>query len=120
MNRRSFFKSLATAAAGFAILPSAATYTRAPWKKVASGIWVVNPDYINAEYEISCFVNEASKTFYKDGMADVYIALRNRNLEIEHEVPKDLRFINDPWPVRYHNKEDALLPDKNIPPFKQL
>lgn len=55
MNRRQFFKSLATVIAGFSILPSAVTYSRAAWKK-SSNLWVVNPEWINAPYEFSWVV----------------------------------------------------------------
>lgn len=59
MNRRGFFKTLATAVAGFSILPAATTYTRAPWKKSAgSGIWIVNPEWLNAPYEVTFFVED--------------------------------------------------------------
>ncbi len=48
MNRRGFFKTLAVATAGFAILPPATTYQRV-WK-AASAIRV-NPAWIDAPYE---------------------------------------------------------------------
>jgi hypothetical protein len=51
MNRRNFFKSLAKAAAGFAILPSAVTYART-WKRT-SDLWIPNPEWKNAPYESS-------------------------------------------------------------------
>ena len=46
MNRRSFFSTIAKAAAGFAILPSAVTYAR-HWKTINSGIVV--PEYNGIE-----------------------------------------------------------------------
>jgi hypothetical protein len=42
MNRRSFLTRLATAAAGFTILPSAVTYART-WKVAESGLYVGVP-----------------------------------------------------------------------------
>lgn len=52
MNRRNFFKTLATVAAGFSILPAATTYARAPWRKaMGSGIYILNPEWKNAPYE---------------------------------------------------------------------
>lgn len=52
MKRRDFFKTLATAVAGFAILPAATTYARR-WKWQAKE-WVIvpNPAWETAEYEV--------------------------------------------------------------------
>ncbi len=47
MNRRSFFRTLAAATAGFAILPPATTYSRV-WKAT----YRLNPDWVNAPYEV--------------------------------------------------------------------
>lgn len=51
MRRRDFFRTLATAAAGFAILPSAGTYKRT-WKSSPSKLWLPNPNWVDAEYEV--------------------------------------------------------------------
>ena len=48
-SRRSFFSTLATAVAGFTILPPATTYARI-WKATRPPI--INPDWVNAEYEM--------------------------------------------------------------------
>ena len=48
---------MATAAAGFAILPSATTYTRASWKKVGD-LYVPNPEWLNAPYEVAFFIQQ--------------------------------------------------------------
>jgi len=57
MNRRSFFNSLGVVVgslAGLAILPPAKTYERV-WKSIAKTNFnpeaLINPDYVNAEYE---------------------------------------------------------------------
>ena len=47
MNRRSFFKTLAAATAGFTILPPATTYQRI-WKAQTQ---IVNPEYVNAHFD---------------------------------------------------------------------
>ncbi len=47
-SRRSFFSTIATAVAGFAILPPATTYARV-WKAQRS---IPNPDYVEAPYEV--------------------------------------------------------------------
>jgi hypothetical protein len=53
MNRRSFFGKLAGAVAAFTILPSATTYERI-WKpKLIEPVWVVNPEWVTATYELS-------------------------------------------------------------------
>lgn len=58
MNKRDFIATLAKAALGFAVLPSATTYARSRWKgMVYNGIWRPNPDWVNAEYEISMAVD---------------------------------------------------------------
>ena len=51
MKRRDFFGKLGVLAAGFSVLPSAMTYARANWKVTKSGLWRVNPDWVNAPYE---------------------------------------------------------------------
>ena len=54
MNRRSFLSSVLKAGVAAAILPSATTYLRAQWKKLAdSNLWIPNPDYETAEYEVA-------------------------------------------------------------------
>lgn len=56
MNKRDFLATLAKAAAGFAILPAANTYKRV-WHKTAENIWMPNPDWVNAPYEITMYIN---------------------------------------------------------------
>lgn len=51
MNRRGFLRSVGLAAASFAILPGASTYVRS-WKPTKAGLYLPNPDWINAEYEL--------------------------------------------------------------------
>ncbi len=54
MNRRGFFKTLAAATVGFAILPPATTYQRV-WKAVATP--QINPAWISAPAEIGFIFN---------------------------------------------------------------
>lgn len=56
MNRRSFFTKFGLAAASMAILPAATTYARHWVKPAADSVLLVNPAWVNAEYEIS-FLN---------------------------------------------------------------
>ncbi len=53
-SRRSFFSTLATAVAGFSILPPATTYARV-WKAQRS---IPNPDYVEAEYQVSFYAHD--------------------------------------------------------------
>jgi len=56
MNRRSFFTKLGLAAATVAILPSATSYARnwvAPSQALGRVLWMPNPEYVNAPYEIA-------------------------------------------------------------------
>lgn len=50
--RRTFFKQLAGLTAGFAILPAATTYERIWRPKTIEPVWVINPEWVNATYEI--------------------------------------------------------------------
>ena len=50
MNRRGFFSTLAKAVAGFTILPAAMTYART-WVPTGD-LYIPNPEWLNADYEI--------------------------------------------------------------------
>jgi hypothetical protein len=52
MNRRSFFKTLAAATAGFTILPAATTYGRIWRVERKVQLVVLNPEWENAPYVI--------------------------------------------------------------------
>ena len=56
MNRRRFLKNLigatAATAAAFSILPAATTYARKWVKTSTAQIWVPNPEWVTAEYEV--------------------------------------------------------------------
>lgn len=55
MNRRNFISGVLAAAAGFAILPAATTYGRI-WKP-AKELWIPNPEWETAEYELAIIPN---------------------------------------------------------------
>ena len=74
MNRRSFFQSISTVAAGFMILPSATTYARSHWKKTGR-MWIPNPAYKNAPYE--CVMYTGCRTFRWSGPPSY----------VQHEIP---------------------------------
>ena len=63
MNRRSFFTKLGLAAASVAILPAATTYARTWVKKE---IWIPNPEWLNANYEIITHWNFGTMLREKD------------------------------------------------------
>ncbi len=63
MNKRDFLKTLAKAAAGFTILPSAVTYAR-KWRRV-DGIWVVQPYQMELLYAMgSPWTKNLDEIFY--------------------------------------------------------
>lgn len=107
MNRRSFFKTLATAAAGFAILPSATSYTRAPWKRVirVEGLWIPNPEYANAPYEVAFYLQENGKPVG---------CLFHKFLGDPPTVPPNLRRVCETLPLRYKSPDFKSQP---IPPY---
>lgn len=52
MNRRNFLGKLAGAVAAFTVLPSATTYERI-WKpKLIEPVWIPNPEWTTATYEL--------------------------------------------------------------------
>ena len=111
MNRRSFFKTLATAAAAFTILPSAVTYGRTWAKKTSSGIYVVNPAWVNAPYEVGFYFQPYEKFLhpivFQKGAGEV---IRN---------PMEGRYrIDEPWPIRFASVPIEGL--KPIPPIIEL
>lgn len=60
MNRRRFFTNLIGAAAAFSILPAATTYAR-KWKFTAEKVWVPNPEWVTAEYEVSYIIPDEQR-----------------------------------------------------------
>jgi len=52
-NRRDFFKQLALGVASFTVLPSAATYSRKWVRTPTKEMWVPNPEYVDAPYELA-------------------------------------------------------------------
>lgn len=113
MNRRNFLKSLATAAAAFAILPSATSYTRAPWKKVAgSGIYVVNPEWLNAPYEIAFMFAPGPVEECRHSIVPVYFSREGQEFP---ELPGHFR-LKDPFPIRQNSPGDSI----PIPPIIEL
>jgi hypothetical protein len=107
MNRRSFFKSLATAAVGAVVIPPAITFDRCwknpSYKKSSSGIWVVNPAWRDAEYELSVFCKGATEDYYKS----VFVELIDRKKLLETSTPEDFQRRDFFHPVRYRTYSDA-------------
>ena len=106
MNRRGFFKTLSAAVATFAILPSATTYGR-KWVKQGE-IYVPNPAYFNARYEIKWFVRG-------DSVIGDPIQPIIHNRMFEPFLPTgDTKFVEEECPLRFEFQEDAML-GKNVP-----
>jgi hypothetical protein len=97
MKRRDFFKTLATAAAGFAILPSAATYKRTWVPRATSGILILNPDYINAPYELAVWKLERTGQFFCGWIA------REKPPSIWPTEGETVHWLKDPLPIRAIN-----------------
>lgn len=60
MNRRSFISSMLRAGVAAMVLPSATTYARHWVQPVSRELWVPNPDWINAKYEVLFYVSNSS------------------------------------------------------------
>lgn len=102
--RRSFFSTLALGLTGAIIAPSlllSKSDDRFKWKRAASGVWVINPDYINAPYEIA-FIYEAQTPT----MMDVMIFRRDVELPPEFK-PKRVPQI---FPYRYDKEGRMVMP----------
>ena len=94
VSRRNFLHSLGAAVATFAILPSASTYTR-NWKRTDSGLYILNPEYLNAPYEVSFIVG-----------ANVVPIVWQRCLG-EHQLPNIAgTVIREKYPKRFKSMDD--------------
>ncbi len=103
MNRRGFFQTLGTIAAGFTILPGALTYTR-KWKPIDCGIYVPNPEYINAQFELAIYRQTP-------GMKAVLFTRTSWD-----QVGLVGEPINQWFPHRFNSREDFLI-GQNIKPW---
>jgi len=104
MNRRSFFKTLAAAVAGTVVLPPAITFDRC-WKTAASykkvgGIWVINPEWLNAPYELSFLRNQGF-----DRVSPVLF--KRPEFPQIHAIENDPRRVSEGFPLRCKSKEDS-------------
>lgn len=118
MNRRSFFKTLAVAAAGFSVLPSATTYARAKWvKQASSGIYVVNPAWVNAPYEVAWFTFEGDpKTITREDMCG-YIFPKEAGEVTRYPIGPEGAFrVQEMRPLRF----DSLDMKNPIPPIIKM
>lgn len=64
MKRRDFFRRLGILTTAFTVLPAATTYART-WKPIQS-LWVPNPEYVNAPYEVYFYVNNCAYLAYTE------------------------------------------------------
>lgn len=71
MNRRGFFKKLALATAAFSILPTATTYART-WKIAPeSSVWIPNPEWELAPYQMSYIWHPGAVAVFPKGTFDI-------------------------------------------------
>jgi hypothetical protein len=52
MNRRNFIRNIVGVVAAFSVLPAATTYNRT-WTRTRQELWVPNPEYVEAPYEVA-------------------------------------------------------------------
>ena len=64
MTRRGFLSQVLKAGVAAAILPAATTYARSKWIKpsVTSNLWIPNPAYETAEYEVVFLIGKDAYT----------------------------------------------------------
>jgi len=88
-DRRSFFKQLAIGVASFAILPSAATYSRI-WKPkaIVPVRYEVNLDWVNAPFEVN-FRWKTANVMEKEGLL------------LKRKPGEPSMTEGDPFPVRF-------------------
>lgn len=111
MNRRSFFKNLAIGAATFSILPAATTYERI-WKKASSGLYVLNPLWVNAPLEVRLILNPKIPSVQFGG-----IVMDRRSVPENSDLGDGFRVVQYAYPIRgYHTDITGNITDP-VPPF---
>lgn len=104
MNKRSFLKSLLTLAVAPQIILSTSV-NRFKWKR-AGDLWIINPEYVNAPFEIG-FLMPPQTTFY-----DFILAYKDKpsfSILNREALPKD-HMSSMPWPYRLNNKMEHVAP----------
>lgn len=104
-SRRSFFKQLAVSAAAFSILPAAETYSRI-WKPkaIVPVRYEINPDWVNATYEVSFFWN------HRDIKMNTGLVLQRFPSEPPIDLEKGIQY-----PARYTMSRDGQF--THVPAF---
>jgi hypothetical protein len=106
IDRRSFFKNILVAAVAPSLLLSISP-DKFKWKRQASsGIYVINPEWVNAPYEI-CFVGSPSAGF-RD-ITPVILPRAERYAKEKLLYGTDL-VISDAYPVRLMNDGKTVVP----------
>lgn len=107
MNRRSFLASLAAAAAAPQVLIATAT-DAFRWKKTVEGLWVLNPEWVNAPYELLIL-----SELRPDGFNKTFLHHR------WNAIPENCNIIlKDAYPLRY-GYNPTTRARKPIPTFIQ-
>lgn len=101
-NRRGFLKSMLAAAVGASILVP--TFSDAhKWKRSAkTGLWVLNPEYVNAPYEVRFLFNPAALEKLQDNPC--IVSKRGTPLKGHPMYPMY------PWPPRYNENQEPVSP----------
>lgn len=109
MNTRSFFKSLATIAIGSIVAPQVLIPKFADsfkWKRQAeSGIYVLNPEWVNAPYEMAFYGHDFENT----RALHPIIFNRESFKDTELTVPGEKVFRDNSAPLRM-TKDRAFIP----------
>lgn len=104
-SRRSFFAQLAVAVAGTVVAPSILARC-APdafkWRKTTHGLYVVNPEWLTAEYEI--------RFLFEPGMLTPCLMSREGDSAASYSPKPGQRFIRESFPIRQNAKGKYVCP----------
>lgn len=115
IQRRQFLSNALKAVAAFAILPSAVTYGRT-WKpKVKHEVWetTINPDYINAEYEVGLITCCSGINPFETTEVVTKFFRREDGLV----VPDGYSFKREAVPIRFSYRPEYDLVPVRVEPF---
>lgn len=108
MNRRGFLTSLIGGVIAVGVAPNILAGAGRKWIKAKSGLYIVNPDWVNAPFELTwVFSKDALKGYVIDGRFGPEPHQLFPNTE-------DQLIVNDPYPRRFL---DADM-EHEVPVFK--
>lgn len=119
MNKRSFLKSILLASIAPSLLLSGSK-DRFKWKKSEGNVlWVINPDYVSAPFEMAILATPA-------GLYDYALTHVNGYLKPDSKVPIDTiifkrsngkpveKTIENPWPLRWNAEGKQVYPFDHV------